>query len=124
MCNRLHPFKFAQHKFSVTLVKVHRLQEEQAISHNHHLIFSVDDGDMQTMGGHAEEEGRTLVRPEPEFCDDESEGEEERKEVIGKCEEDLEEGEKFYNKLQHADQAMAVEERPTKIDKRVWKSKK
>jgi hypothetical protein len=103
-------------KFSVTLVKVHRLQEEQAISHFHHLIFSVAALTIKskTMGGHAEEEGRTLVRPEPELCDDESEGEEERKEEIGKCEEDLEEGEKFYNKLQHADQAMAVEERPTK----------
>jgi hypothetical protein len=28
-------------KFSVTLVKVYRLQEEQAISHDHHLIFPV-----------------------------------------------------------------------------------
>ena len=77
------------------------------------------------MGGHPEEEGRTLVRPEPELCDDESKGEEGgRKAEIGKSEEDLEEGEQFYNKLHHTDQAMSVEERPTKTDKRVWKSKK
>ncbi len=65
------------------------------------------------------------MRPEPELCDDESEGEEgKRKEEIGKSEEDLEEGEQFYNKLQNADQAMAVEDWPMKTDKRVRTSKK
>lgn len=65
------------------------------------------------------------MRPEPELCDDESEGEEgRRKEEICKSEEDLEEGEQFYNKLQHADQAMAVEDWPMKTDERVRTSKK
>jgi len=73
------------------------LQEEQAISHDHHLIFPVAalTIKIKTIGGHPEEEGRTLVRPEPELCDDESEEDEgRRKEERGKREEDLEEGER------------------------------
>jgi hypothetical protein len=61
---------------------------------------------------------RTLVRPEPQLCDDESEEEvgrrRRRKESPEKSkEEDLEEDEEFYNQVQHAVQALAVEERTT-----------
>jgi hypothetical protein len=67
-----------------------------------------------------------MVRPEPELCDEELEEEEgRRKEDAEKSEEkDLEEDEEFYNKVQHAVQANAVEEKPTKKAKIVRKSKK
>jgi hypothetical protein len=67
-----------------------------------------------------------MWRREPELCGDElEEGQGRRKEDVEKSEEkDLEEDEEFYNKVQHAVQANAVEERPTKKAERVRKSKK
>ena len=66
------------------------------------------------------------MKPEPELCDVELEEEEgRRKEDAEKSEEkELEEDEEFCNKVQHAEQANAVEERPTKKAKIVRKSKK
>ena len=62
------------------------------------------------------------MRPEPELCDVELEEEEgRRKEDAEKSEEKDEE---FCNKVQHAVQANAVEERPTKKAKIVRKSEK
>ena len=88
-----------------------------------HLLHA--QGSKSTIGD-PEEEGRTLVKPEPELCDVELEEEEgRRKEDAEKSEEkELEEDEEFCNKVQHAEQATAVEERPTKKAKIVRKSKK